>query len=76
MLDYAEEGVQGFVTADLASPGEHKAPHVLAFQVHHAMPVGGASQAQTRYTADAQMLSTGRVFNALERGWADARICE
>ena len=37
VIDYAEEGVQGFVTADLASPGEHKAPHVLAFQVCHAV---------------------------------------
>ena len=33
VIEYAEEGAQGFVTADLASPGELKAPHVLAFEV-------------------------------------------
>jgi hypothetical protein len=33
VIHYLDEGAMGFVTAELASPGEYRAPHVLAFEV-------------------------------------------
>ena len=33
VIHYLEEGAVGFVTAELASPGAYRAPHVLAFEV-------------------------------------------
>ena len=37
VMHFAEDGSLGFVTAELASPGEYRAPHVLAFEVPPCM---------------------------------------